>query len=151
MKTPQKLPHLPNKQAGAVGMLELLVAVLITSVGLLGIASSQLKSLKNANELMARTQAMEMANDMLDRMRLDRVAALAGNYDNSFVAAEPDPDAPVPATTFADTEIAAWRTSIAQLIPSGEGQAAVTGLVASISIRWGDPAEYKTLDITGEI
>lgn len=132
-------------------MLELLVAVLITSIGLLGIAGAQLKSLKTANELMARTQAMEMANDMLDRMRLDRDAAIAGNYDNLFVPLPLDPDAEAPATTFADTEVAAWNASIAELIPSGEGQVEVTGLVASISIRWGDPAEYKTLDITGEI
>jgi type IV pilus assembly protein PilV len=145
------MTKLGKNQAGAVSMLELLVAVLITSIGLLGIAGAQLKSLRATNELMARTQAMEMANDMLDRMRLDRDSAIAGGYDTLFVPAPVDPDAPVSPSSFADSEVTAWRASIADLIPSGEGQVAVTGIAASIRMRWGDPADYKTLDITGEI
>lgn len=142
---------LHKNQAGAVGMLELLIAVMITSIGLLGIAGAQLNSLRTANELMARTQAMELSNDMIDRMRLDRDTALSGSYDTPYVLPEVDPDAPVVAATFADTEVEAWRASIVELIPGAEGQVSVTGQVASVGIRWGDPADYKSLDITGEI
>ncbi len=63
-------------------MIEVLVAILVLSVGLLGIAALQLSSLKVNQGAYYRSQASILATDILDRMRANRNAYLAGNYDN---------------------------------------------------------------------
>lgn len=71
-----------RRQAG-VGLIEILIAVLVLSIGFLGIAALQAKALANNNGSLARTQASIAAYSMFDAMRADRAAALAGSYNNA--------------------------------------------------------------------
>ncbi|MGB5298560.1 MAG: type IV pilus modification protein PilV, partial [Thiogranum sp.] len=50
-------------------LIEVMVAVLVMSIGLLGLASLQATSLRFNNDSSAQTQATYLANDMVDRMR----------------------------------------------------------------------------------
>jgi type IV pilus assembly protein PilV len=59
---------LRNKQRG-MSLVEVLVALVIISVGLLGIASLQLTTLQNNHNSLLHTQASALADDILDRMR----------------------------------------------------------------------------------
>ena len=69
----------PGRQNG-VGLIEVLIAVLVLSIGFLGISALQVKSLANNNSAMMRTQASIAAYSMFDAMRADKSGALAGNY-----------------------------------------------------------------------
>ncbi|MEW6729371.1 MAG: type IV pilus modification protein PilV [Pseudomonadota bacterium] len=76
MKTPSRF----SMQQG-IGLIEVLVAVLVLSTGLLGIAALQSNALKNAQSSLNRSQAVMLSYFMLDAMRINRAAAVGGQYD----------------------------------------------------------------------
>src|SRR5262245_57847991 len=61
-------------------LIETLVALVIMSVGLLGIAALHVESVKAARGATLRTKAITLAVDMAEKMRANRVGALAGDY-----------------------------------------------------------------------
>ena len=75
----------PSRQTG-VGLIEVLIAVLVLSIGFLGIAALQAKSLSTNNSSMARSQAVIASYSILDAMRADRTNALAGAYNQTVAA-----------------------------------------------------------------
>lgn len=79
-----------------VGMLEVLVALVLVSVGLLGMASLQLNGMKVAKGSFSRSQAVLFVENMVTRMRSNPTGVTAGLYNNrSSVGiscnAKPDP------------------------------------------------------------
>lgn len=67
------------KNSGS-SMVELLITLVITSIGLLGLANIQLIGLRNNVFAYNRTQAIILASDMSDRMRANSEAVIAGDY-----------------------------------------------------------------------
>ncbi len=67
------------KNSGS-SMIELLITLVITSIGLLGLANIQLIGLRNNVFAYNRTQAIILASDMSDRMRANSEAVIAGDY-----------------------------------------------------------------------
>lgn len=147
------LPHRPSRapaapparrRAGGFTLIESLVALLIMSVGLLGVAALQLASLQANHGAFQRTQATFLIQDIVDRMRANRDAALAGLYDIEFG----DAPATTPATT-AETDVAAWRARLLATLPAGAAGTdasqpsgaietdPVTDTIA-VQIRWDD-------------
>lgn len=61
-------------------LLEVLIALVVLSIGLLGLAGLQLTSLQASNDSYGRTQATILAYDIADRMRANVPAAINGNY-----------------------------------------------------------------------
>ena len=57
-----------------VGLVEVLVALLILALGVLGFAALQLRALDAAQEATAQTIAMNTARDLAERMRVNRAA-----------------------------------------------------------------------------
>ncbi len=70
-----------------VGLIEVLIALLVVSLGLLGIAILQLQSLKGATDALQRSQVVWLANGIIDRMRQNQDAVINNRY--SDVAATP--------------------------------------------------------------
>jgi type IV pilus assembly protein PilV len=147
----------PGRPRAARGftLIESLVALLVLSIGLLGVAAMQLSSLQANNGAFQRTQATFLAQDMADRMRANRGAALDGEYDMDYGDAAPaDPD------TVAENDIVLWKDRLAATLPaaaSGEADEApdaeITTDVATetvtISIRWDDSrGEDDALEFT---
>ncbi len=64
-------------------LIEVLVALLVLSIGLLGLAALQNTALQFNTDSYQRTQATLLAYDILDRMRANSLAVSAGNYDAS--------------------------------------------------------------------
>lgn len=62
-------------------LIEMLVAVVILSIGLLGLAGLQARSLQFNSSSAQRSQATILAYDMIDRMRANKDQAVAGAYD----------------------------------------------------------------------
>ncbi|MFC4762193.1 type IV pilus modification protein PilV [Dyella koreensis] len=78
---------LPAKKGQVgVGLIEVLVAVLVLSIGFLGIAAMQAKSLSTNNSAMARSMATIASYSILDAMRADLPNAVSGNYNGTYKA-----------------------------------------------------------------
>ena len=69
----------PLKNRG-VGLIEILITLVITSIGLLGLAGLQVSGLRNNQFAYNRTQAIILATDISDRMRANSEAVIAGDY-----------------------------------------------------------------------
>lgn len=65
------------------GLIEVLVAVLILSIGFLGIAALQARSLSMNNSAMARSVATMDSYSILDAMRADLANAQSGSYNQT--------------------------------------------------------------------
>lgn len=78
-----------TKKAHGASLLEVLIAALVLAVGLLGIAGLQAHALKTNQSAEARSQATMLAYWILDAMRANRAAALAGAYNLSKTCSVP--------------------------------------------------------------
>lgn len=78
----------PARQQGA-SLIEVLVAVLILGVGLLGIAAMQSTALRNSQSSLERSQAVIQTYAILEAMRANRDAAIAGDYNMARTCAAP--------------------------------------------------------------
>lgn len=126
------------KQSGFT-LLEVLVAILVLSIGLLGLAGLLASGMRNNLSALHRTQATWAAYDMIDRMRANRVAALAGNYNTAMAAAAACSAAVADAGTMVGNDIANWKNQLACSLPTGTGSIAVDAAQKStIIVRWDD-------------
>ena len=121
-----------SRQRG-VGFVEVLVAALILSIGLLGLAGLQMRSLRNNQRALERGVAVVETHAIADALRAERVNAINGVFDIGI-----DDPAPV-GTTFADIVVAGWRTNlISSLGAAASGSVACNGSLCTITIRWDD-------------
>lgn len=152
---------------GGTSLLEVLIAVVILSIGLLGLAGLQVASLRVNQGAMQRSQATILAYDMLDRMRSD-VA-----FVQNFRSVTPDPDvaddfdalmtvsgktAPLAADDLEDhanPTVREWGITMRRLLADPEGLICRTANPASrdctgtgnsivIEIRWADENARST-------
>lgn len=82
MRRARRHAHPRAGQAG-VGLIEVLVAVLVLSVGFLGVAALQARSLSINNSAMARSMATVASYSILDAMRADLASAQNGAYNTA--------------------------------------------------------------------
>lgn len=114
-------------------MIELLVAVLIVSVGLLGIAGLQALGLRNNHSAYMRSQATILAYDGVDMLRADKDRATTGSYDTALGTAPPSCSGAV------SCGLNNWLTQLQTLLPNGTGSIAVAGNdTATIIVQWID-------------
>lgn len=98
----RRFPRRPSaRHQGGVGLIEVLVAVLIVSIGFLGVAALQVMSLSTNNSAMARSMATISSYSILDAMRADRTSALSGAYNTSTTTTTTNSDG---STTTATTD-----------------------------------------------
>ncbi|WP_157735921.1 type IV pilus modification protein PilV [Granulosicoccus antarcticus] len=80
---------LPAHQRG-VGLLEILIAVVIMSVGFLAAARMQVEGMRFSQSAYFQSQAYFMASDMIDRMRSNIPGVEQGFYDGKTTSADAD-------------------------------------------------------------
>lgn len=121
-------------------LVEVLVAVVVISVGLLGVAALQTVSLRNSQGSYLRTQATALADDIIDRMRANRTAALGSAYNIAYGQTVTKTST----STRAQIDLADWKTALATELPktpaggNADGRITLAGGVVTISIRWGE-------------
>jgi len=108
-------------------LIETLVALVVLGVGLLGVAALYLDALRGGRSALFRQQAVNLAADLGDRLRAD--PQVCGNPAD-FSACD-----------------AAWRDSVATVLPGG------TGAVASAVLRaapagYTDPLRLYTITLS---
>jgi type IV pilus assembly protein PilV len=104
-------------------LLEVLIAVVILSVGLLGLAALQATSLKSNHASLIRSQIAILSYDMVDRMRANRPAMTLGDYDlpTSTQNANCTTVTGCTPAQMADHDYFEWSTLIARALPAGQG------------------------------
>lgn len=140
-----------------ITMVESLVALVVLSVGLLGIASLYVISMQSGRTAMLRTQAVNLVSDMADRIRANGLGGEA--YDSAEYGGAPAERACVAdenctAAELAEDDLARWEAAVTAALPSPTTtvvyeEAAVAGRPDryTISIDWREPGEefrYET-------
>lgn len=119
------------RQCG-VTLVEMLIALLVISIGLLGLAGLQNVSLQYNYSSYQRTNANNMAYDIADRMRANREAALGGRYNIDFG------DTPTVGGIAGD-DLSQWLNAVQATLPDGQASVEVRNNGrARIRVRWLD-------------
>ena len=113
-----------------VSMIESLVAILVLAIGVMGLAGLQTRSLVETRLTNARANALLLANDLAERMRLNRTAATSTNaaqqYTTTFAnRVTPSVNCVTNACGPSDLrnfDLAEWQMNVQQLLPSGQAQ-----------------------------
>ena len=121
-------------------LIEILIALLVLSIGMLGIAALQAATVQFNHSAYLRSQATSFAYDVVDRMRANRAAAINGDYNGAFATPAPACNTVAAASaTVAAADVAAWRNALACRLPSGTGSISVDANgVATVGVRWDD-------------
>ena len=72
--------HFRSRPPSGFTMLEVLIAIVVISFGLLGLAGLQAFALQNNINATQRTAAIRLANDMVDRMKANYTGVVNNNY-----------------------------------------------------------------------
>jgi type IV pilus assembly protein PilV len=137
------LPDITRRtRSSGFTLVEVLVAVLILAIGLLGMAGLQVVGLRNNNDAYLRSQATFLAYDLADRMRANKAALDLGSYQE-VLGNEIDPridciSASCTSSQMAQVDIYQWLTSLRDALPSGQGTVSRNGAIHVIAITWDD-------------
>jgi len=150
----QRTPH-PRRSRGFT-LIEVLVSLVVLSIGLLGIGKLVLFSARANDSAYLRGQATELAYEILDNMRANRTIARAHGYDTPLTANTGNMANPgscyaancAPAT-LGLYDVYTWKAHLNGpngLLPSGQGSVVTAGVptTATITVQWDDAAAQST-------
>jgi type IV pilus assembly protein PilV len=113
-------------------LIEVLVAIVVLSLGLLGFAALQITGLTSNKIAGSRSQASVLAYVITDAMRANR--ANVSTYVHTVGAAAPT------GTDQASTDVKTWLDALSKQLPSGDGGITVetTTGVTTITVQWSE-------------
>lgn len=129
-------------------LIEVLIALLLLAVGLLGLAFLQVVNVRYTTSAEQRTIATNLATEVLDMMRSNprHVVVYARLTDDSFDGfAAPEDGCSVTGDEAASplSNILRWRCHVSERLPGGRGNVVIAGdetagYNATVTIRWSD-------------
>lgn len=127
-----------GRQAGFT-LIEVMIAVLVMAIGLLGFALLQTMSVRYAQSANQRTQATNLAYDLLDQMRSNRMSAVTYTQATFSGGTNTACTRPTGAVTISNN-IVRWQCQVRAALGVGSS-ATVTyaaDRTATVTIVWGD-------------
>lgn len=125
-------------------LLEVLISVLLLSLGILGVAGLQLHALRSSTEADLRTQARLHVRDMIERIRMtpeDRGAfEVTGNSCGE--------DSLPGGSGFVANEINNWCRAVGKGLPGGRGLISVDGTDIRVQVSWLERAAPDSQDFS---
>ncbi len=125
-------------QQRGVTIIESMIALLVISVGLLGIAALQLTSMKQNNTALQNSKAVWIAYTMADRVRANSNVFVnyvgvntEGDYNQQCTAA------PCSALEMVDADADDWIDEVS-VLPSGYGEILGNANTLTITVMWDD-------------
>ena len=139
-----------NDRQSGFSLVEVLIALIIMSVGMLGIAGLYVQSMQAGRTSMFRHHAVTLAGDVADRIRANPRAGIAyagGAANNNCVGAGIDCNE----AEMAANDILLWDQQAAQALPNGQVQVAFDDTVVppeyTITVQWDEPGEQLDYQI----
>lgn len=129
-------------------LLEILITLLIISMGMLGFAALQIKGLQSNHGAMLSSQAAFLAYDMSERIRAN--SEVQNKY--SIAAATIPPSAYCVSNqcnknTMAAADIFEWRQLCKELLPEGKGAISWSGQTGTITVSWAEQENIRTFSL----
>ncbi len=152
-------------------LIEVLVALLVLSIGLLGLAALQTTGLAFNHQSYERTQAVLQAYDIIDRMRANKSgtgSTINSTYDSVALGNLPTVSVDCASSSCTGTELAAydiyqWNVANASVLAEGKGaickgtftndangypsSCSTTGSIYRIAVTWKEKDIYMRLDV----
>ena len=140
-----------NRQQRGFSLVEVLIALIIMSVGMLGIAGLYVQSMQAGRTSMFRHQAVTLAGDVADRIRANPRAGIAYagfGANHNCIGAGVDWDE----SQMAANDILIWDQEALDSLPNGDVivafDDAVNPPLYTITIQWTEPGEVLNYTIT---
>ena len=123
-----------RKRQTGFGLIEVLISLLIVSIGLLGIAGLQVMALKNVGSSMERSQAVIQTYSYLDVLRANRGRAVIAELDVTVMTCNPL------SLGVSKVEQRKWLTQLQETLgPQACGQVVcLGGGKCTITVQWDD-------------
>lgn len=138
--------HSGKRQSG-FSLVEVLIALVIMSVGMLGIAGLYVQSMQAGRTSMFRHHAVTLAGDVADRIRANPTAAIAYidpvGADNNCVLGGAD----CTPAQMASNDVLLWKAQAAETLPGGDVTvvfAPANGAIPpsyQITVSWTEPGQ----------
>ena len=143
-----------KKGSQGFSLLEVLIAMFVLSIGLLGLAALQTTSYKLNHQSYQRTQATTLLYDMVDRIR----ANATGSYTQTLTAGPITVTTNCSATTCTAKDMAKydssqWINGITTNLAGGQGAVATSGALNRfvVTISWVENGVTKSQKLETEI
>lgn len=136
----------PAARNAGFTMVEALVALVVLGVGMLGIASLYVVTLRANGSAISRTQAVNLASDLGDRIRANRTG---GEFYDDAAAAHDCMGAFCTPQEMAENDLFLWQQQIDAALPGDPSGAVqiVAGVpdTYTITVSWTEPGEPAPL------
>ena len=161
-----------KKFSSGFTLMEVLVALAVLSIGLLGMAGMQLFSLKSSHNAYLQSQASYFAYDLIDKMRANSVGYDNGGYD-STISSMPGGVTNCQTTTATCTpdqlaafELAQWKCALGSyasnpvcvapfnmtsILPNGDGSVVRNGDDVTVIVQWQEGGNTESVMIMAEL
>lgn len=132
------------KRQKGLTLLEVLISVLLLSVGILGVARLQLHSLRSSTEADVRSQARLHVQDMIERVRMmpEQREAFRVQMNNCAGGSTPR------GSGFVANELNNWCRAVARGMPGGRGEIEVSGSDIRVRVSWLERAAPDSQDFS---
>jgi len=132
-------------------LIEVLIALIIISVGMLGIAGLYVNSLQSGRTSMFRQNAVTLAGDVADRIRANPAGGVAyagAGADNGCIGGAKD----CTAEEMAGQDVLLWNEQADDTLPNGDVTVTRNDAVAppeyTIRITWNEAGETPQYEVT---
>lgn len=140
-------------------LLEVLIALLVLSLGLLGLAALQTFGLKFTYQSYQRTQATYLIGDIIERMRANPVGTRNNDYLIDMTGSSPAPGrdcltSACTATEMAQFDLDRWITTISSVLVQGRGEVSENASGAplyNIRVSWREHDLMMTQTVTVQL
>lgn len=149
-------------------LLEVLVALLVLSIGLLGLAALQTTGLRFNHQSYERTQAVLQAYDIIDRMRANKSndgGTVNSTYNNVSIGTTPGTtncaSTACNGSQLAEYDIRQWNSANATMLKEGRGaickgtlnasyNCTLTGNIYQVAVAWKESDLDMRLDVEAQ-
>lgn len=126
------------RAARGFSLLEVLVAIVVVATGVLGIAGLQILSMQNNTSALFRTQANQLAYDIIDRARANPAGDYLVNLVDDVPASLNCMNQDCVPDEMTDYDLSLWLAEVVTSLPAGDAAITMNGNLVTVTVQWDD-------------